>query len=159
MTSIELQTHITAPIEICFNLSRSVELHKISTSKTHETVVAGRPAGLFQKGDTVTWRARHFGIYQTLQMEISQMLFPYSFEDRMVKGIFKSICHNHYFSSDNNVTTMRDVFQYQVPLGVLGRLFNFLVLESYMTRLLTERNSIIKEYAETGKWRGMFDVL
>src|SRR4051794_28248245 len=152
MGFIELITQVNAPVEICFNLSRSAELHMISTSKTNERVVEGRSTGLFEKGETVTWRAKHFGVFQTLQMEISEMEFPFSFEDRMVKGIFKSICHNHYFTFDRGYTLMKDRFQYEVPFAVLGKIFDQTILKPYLTNLLNERNRVIKEYAESGKW-------
>ncbi|MEZ4309047.1 MAG: hypothetical protein R3F14_13500 [Polyangiaceae bacterium] len=48
---------------------------------------------------------------------------------------------------------MRDVFDYDSPLGPLGRLANMLFLERYMRRLLVERNRIVKEVAESDQWR------
>ncbi|GEO11119.1 SRPBCC family protein [Segetibacter aerophilus] len=158
MTTIELYTYIKAPITVCFNLSRSAELHMISTSKTDEKVIAGRSSGLFEKGDTVTWKARHFGVYHTLQMEISALSFPYSFEDRMVRGPFKSICHNHHFQEANGLTVMKDVFQYEVPFSLFGQLFNQMILRKHMRNLLEERNRTIKEYAESNRWREVLPV-
>jgi ligand-binding SRPBCC domain-containing protein len=157
MTIIQLETTIDAPIEICFNLSRSAELHMISTSKTNEYVVNGRNTGLFELNDTVTWRARHFGIFQTLGMKITEMNFPYSFEDRMLNGAFKSICHKHSFKTIEDGTLMTDTFMYEVPFGAFGSLFDKIILKSYMTKLLKERNEVIKNYAETGKGRELFD--
>ncbi|MGN6440085.1 MAG: SRPBCC family protein [Agriterribacter sp.] len=153
MPRIELTTFINAPMQVCFDLSRSAELHMESTSHTNETVVKGRSKGLFEKHDTVTWRAKHFGIYQQLEMEISEMDYPFSFEDRMVKGIFKSITHRHIFSKKNGMTEMTDIFVYEVPFGLFGKLFDRIVLRRYMKGLLTKRNDCIKVYAETGKWK------
>jgi hypothetical protein len=48
---------------------------------------------------------------------------------------------------------MKDVFEFGAPLGLLGRLANKLVLTKYLTRFLVERNDLIKEYAETEKWK------
>jgi hypothetical protein len=45
---------------------------------------------------------------------------------------------------------MKDVFDFESPLGVLGKLANVLFLKSYMTKLLVERNRVIKEVAENG---------
>ena len=98
MTSIALETIINAPIEICFDLSRSIELHQISTAATDERAIKGKLTGLCEIDDTVTWRAKHFGFYHQLTMEISKMEIPVYFEDRMRKGIFKSIRHEHFFS-------------------------------------------------------------
>ncbi len=158
MPMIHLITHINAPIQMCFDLSRSCELHKISTAHTHEQSIEGRGEGLFELGDRVTWKAKHFGVYQKLAMEISAMDYPYSFEDRMIKGIFKSIVHRHYFKDEGEYTVMEDKFLYDVPGGIAGKLFDKLVLKAYMTRLLSIRNAIIKDYAETGRWKEIIQL-
>ncbi len=41
MPSIELTTHIKSDIQTCFNLSRSIDLHKLSTAKTNEKAIRG----------------------------------------------------------------------------------------------------------------------
>ncbi len=72
MPTITLTTPITsAPIERCFLLSLSVDLHTISTKKTNERAIAGVTSGLMKLNDTVTWRAKHFGIYQNLTSKIT----------------------------------------------------------------------------------------
>ena len=152
MSLINLTTTIAAPIQICFDLSRSVELHQISTSRTNEKAIAGRTSGLCNKGDTITWRAKHLGIYQTLTVEITKLHFPVFFEDKMKRGAFKSFTHQHSFEEMNGITTMKDIFVYEVPYGPVGKIFNKLFLEKYMTRLLIERNKTIKMYAELGRW-------
>lgn len=48
---------------------------------------------------------------------------------------------------------MQDVFDFKSPFGWVGKMFNHLILEKYMTHLLTKRNQIIKEFAENGKWK------
>lgn len=158
MPVIKLSTNILASVEICFNLSRCVELHKISTSHTNETVIAGRTTGLFEKGDTVKWRAKHFGVYQQLEMKITEMDFPVYFEDCMLKGIFKSITHKHYFIQEGNTTIMQDEFAYETPFGFIGSLFDALILKKYMTTLLTKRNQTIPTFAENGEWKLLFNV-
>src|SRR5437879_572270 len=106
MPVIILNSSIQAPIQICFDLSRSVELHQISTAYTNEKAIAGRTSGLCNRGDTITWRARHLGVYQKLTVEIIKLDFPVFFEDRMKKGAFKSFSHRHYFTETNGVTSM-----------------------------------------------------
>lgn len=148
MTSIQLHTKIRAPVKVCFDLSRNIELHQISTASTNEKAIGGRLTGLCEKGDTVTWRAKHFGIYQQLTMQITEMLVPIYFEDKMIKGAFKSIQHRHYFSESDGDTSMTDIFDYEVPFLFIGTIFNKLILKKYMTDLLLKRNEIIKEFAE-----------
>jgi ligand-binding SRPBCC domain-containing protein len=157
MPLVELLTEINAPIQICFDLSRSVELHEESTSHTNEKAISGRVKGLFEKGDTVTWRAKHFGIYQYLSVRISEMKRPFFFEDRMDRGAFKSIWHKHYFIEQEGITIMKDQFHYEVPYGIIGKVFDILVLKGYMRKLLIKRNDTIKHIAENGNYIHLFN--
>ncbi|WP_187261935.1 SRPBCC family protein [Pontibacter beigongshangensis] len=156
MPLITQQFIVNAPIEICFDLSRSIELHVISTRHTGERAIAGVTTGLIGLHETVTWRARHFGIWQTLTSKITAYNRPYYFADEMVSGIFKSFRHQHLFEQVAGGTRMTDIFDFTSPLGLLGSLADKLLLEHYMTRLLRKRNQVIKEYAETGKWHEVF---
>lgn len=113
MPFIQLKTHIKAPVEIVFNLSRSIDLHKLSTGKTNEEAIAGTTSGLIGLNETVTWRAKHFGIYQILTSRITHLKEPEYFVDEMVEGIFKSIYHEHRFKTTEKGTEMIDKFYYK----------------------------------------------
>lgn len=147
-TEIVLLTSIKAPIQIVFDCARSIDIHQLSTAKTNEKAIAGRTSGLCELGDEVTWRAKHFGIYQTLSSKITKLKAPFYFQDCMVKGAFSFIKHDHFFEETNGVTEMKDVFTYGVPYGIFGKLFNKLILKNYMLDLIMERNRVIKEVAE-----------
>lgn len=148
MTKIELLTTINAPIERCFDTARNIDVHVESTKHTGEQAIAGRTSGLIELGETVTWRAKHFGIWQTLSSKVTELSYPSFFADEMVKGAFRSFRHEHYFNGDNRQTIMRDVFVFESPLGLLGKLANALFLTKYMTDLLMKRNLVIKKVAE-----------
>jgi ligand-binding SRPBCC domain-containing protein len=147
MPTIKLITIINAPITICFDLARSIDLHLESTAQTGETAIAGKTSGLINLNETVTWRARHFFVWQTLTSKITQMEARAFFADEMLQGAFKSFRHEHYFVTRGEGTVMTDVFIYQSPLGILGKLADMLFLKRYMTQLLTSRNEVIKQHA------------
>ena len=149
MPSIVIETYIHVPIERCFDLSRSVDLHTDSMKHTGEKAIAGRTGGLIDLGETVTWEAKHFGIRQTLTSKITEFDYPNYFVDEMVSGAFKSFRHEHRFVRQGGETQMTDIFSFESPLGLLGRLANVLFLKSYMKRLLQKRNEIIKQVAES----------
>ncbi len=153
MPRIELKTEIKAAIEIVFDLSRSIDLHKISTAQTNEKAIAGKTSGLIGMNESVTWRAKHFGIYQNLTSKITKYDRPKFFTDEMVKGAFREFKHEHHFAEDNGFTIMSDIFDYKSPLGILGKIADKIFLKKYMTDLLTERNRIVKEFAESDKWK------
>lgn len=153
MPRIELRTDIKATIETVFDLSRSIDLHKISTEQTNEEAIAGKTSGLIGLNESVTWRAKHFGIYQNLTSRITEFERPNYFADEMEQGAFQEFKHEHHFSVLNGETQMIDVFTYKSPFGVFGSLVDKLFLKKYMTKLLTQRNRIVKEFAESGKWK------
>lgn len=153
MPLIELTTIINAPIERCFDLARSIDLHKLSTAGTQEEAIAGVTSGLIGKGQRVTWQAKHFGIRQTLTSEITHFEYPYHFRDVMIRGAFKQINHDHLFQGLEHHTVMTDKFYFESPGGIIGRMFNNLVLTNYLRKILIKRNRFIKEIAEGDRWK------
>ena len=157
MTSIHLTTFIAAPVERVFDLSRSINLHQISTATTYERAVAGVITGLINENETVTWEAKHLFKKRQFTSRISVMKTPLYFIDEMIKGDFKNYKHEHHFRSVNNGTIMIDQVNFESPYGVIGRWVNSFYLKNYMEKLLTSRNKVIKEYAETEKWKAILN--
>lgn len=157
MPRIYLETRISAPVGIVFDLSRSIDLHKISTEHTKEEAIAGKTSGLIALGETVTWRAKHLGFTQNLTSKITDFNSPFFFADEMAQGAFKEFRHEHHFECHENTTLMIDVFTYQSPLGFFGKLADFVFLKKYLSNLLERRNLIIKDFAETEKWQKVLE--
>jgi ligand-binding SRPBCC domain-containing protein len=148
MPKIRLETLIHAPLELCFDLSRDVDVHMASTSHTRERAVAGITSGMMNLNDTVTWEGKHLGVLQRLTSKITRFDRPHLFADEMQRGAFKLWRHTHTFVPIEEGTLMIDEVYYESPLGPLGRLADLLFLEKYMTRLLIMRNNHIKRVAE-----------
>ena len=148
MPKIILKTIIKSDKNTVFDLSRSVDLHLLSTKKTNEKAISGKTSGLMEFNDTVTWRAKHLGFYQNLTTRITEYDKPNYFADEMVKGAFKNFKHEHIFETIEQETLMTDVFTYQSPFWMVGKLADFIFLKKYMTKFLIERNSLIKHFAE-----------
>ncbi len=153
MPIIKIETEINAPIERVFDLARCIDLHTESLSKTKEKAVAGVTKGLINEGETVTWEAIHFGFKQKLTSKITIFERPHHFRDSMVKGAFERFDHDHFFEMKDSQTIMKDVFDYDSPLGILGTIADVLFLENYMTKLLKSRNALIKTVAESDDWK------
>ncbi|WP_298827946.1 SRPBCC family protein [uncultured Planococcus sp.] len=148
MPIITHEIYIQAPIRVCFDLARNVEIHTRTTAKTKERAVAGVTEGLMEQGDSVTWEATHFGVKQKLTAKIIEMEKPYQFIDEMVKGAFHSFTHTHEFIEKDNGTIMRDRFVYRSPLGFLGIVADKLFLEAYMRSFIVNRAIELKKIAE-----------
>lgn len=148
MPTIILKTSINAPIERCFDLARSIDLHVQSMQSSGEKAIAGKRAGLIDLHESVTWRAKHFGIPFEMTNKISTMEYPTRFVDEMVKGPFKKLHHQYQFKIIGPQTEMTDVFEFQAPFGLLGRLVEKIFLKNYMLKLIEKRNKVIKFQAE-----------
>jgi ligand-binding SRPBCC domain-containing protein len=150
---IQLTTAIAAPVERCFDLARSIDLHMASTDWTGERAIAGVTAGLIGLGQEVTWSGRHFGFRIIHTSRITALEFPSYFQDSMVRGKFSRFCHDHYFETRESKTLMKDVMEFEAPLGLLGWSAEKLLLERHMRRLLERRNRCIQRTAESESWK------
>jgi ligand-binding SRPBCC domain-containing protein len=156
MVTIDERTAIRAPIERCFDLARSVEVHLAGNIHCVEAAVAtaGVTTGLIGIGQRVNWRAKHFGVWQNLTSEITAVDRPGYFQDTMIEGAFRFMQHDHFFRAlSPDETEMRDVFRFAAPLPLLGRLAEIALLRRYMRALLRERNAVVKEIAESAAWQ------
>jgi ligand-binding SRPBCC domain-containing protein len=153
VSTIHLVTAIRAPIERCFDLSRSIDLHVASTAHTGERAIAGKVRGLIDLDEEVTWRARHFGVVQDLTSRVTALTRPSHFRDEMVHGIFRSMVHDHGFEERGEVTVMTDTFAFACPLGPLGWIADKVAVRAHLAHLLAARNRVIKEACESDAWR------
>ena len=84
-------------------------------------------SGLIGMGQRVTWRAKHFGRWQSLTSEITAMDRPNYFQDAMIEGAFRFMKHDHIFRPlSAGETEMKDVFSFAAPVPVVGRLVEIL---------------------------------
>ena len=157
MPKIHLTSFIAAPIERVFDLSRSINLHRISTASTNEKAIDGVMNGLINKDETVTWQAKHLFKTRLFTAKITAMKSPDFFIDEMIKGDFKSFHHEHHFKVAENGTIMIDLLNFETPYGTFGKIINTLFLKSYLENFLIKRNEVIKEYAETQKWKAILN--
>jgi ligand-binding SRPBCC domain-containing protein len=153
MPTIHLTTFIAAPVQVVFDLSRHIDVHKRSMANFKEEAVAGTRFGLIEEGETVTWKAKHFFKTRFLRVKITEMEKPDRFTDEQLSGNFKMMKHEHHFKSCDNGTIMIDLLEYEVPYGWLGKIFDKFYLYKYILRLLHQRNKTIREYGESDKWR------
>jgi len=156
MVILEEVTVIRATIGRCFDLACSVEVHLAGNVHWGETARAtgGLTSGLAGMGQRVVWRARHFGVLQSLCTEITAFDRPSYFQDTMLHGSFRFMQHDHFFrSTEEGETSMTDVLRFAAPVAVLGRLAEVAVLRRYMRNLLRERTVVLRQIAQSDEWR------
>jgi len=150
MQIIIVETYVKASLEQCFDAARDIELHqKTVWPHTHEEAIAGITRGLIELDQTVTFRATHFAIRQTLTSKITDFHRPYRFTDSMQKGAFKYLKHIHEFEEQVDGTLMKDTLQFQSPYGFIGLIFDALILNPYMKKFIIDRNQQLKIILES----------
>ena len=103
--------------------------------------------------ESVTWKARHFRLWQKLTSKITAFKRPDYFSNEMVKESFQLEYHFVEIAKEDGITEMLDKSSYESPLGILGNPANKLFLKKYMTDLLDKKNQMIKEVAESDQWK------
>jgi len=163
MIHLEETTIVNAPILRCFDLSRSVEVHLVANVHCGEQAVAagGVTSGLVGLSQQVTWRAKHFGVWQNLTSQTTALESPSYFQVTMIRGIFRSMQAEHLFRIlPSSATEMKDIFSIAAPVPLLGWLAETLFLRRYMLALLRERNAVIKRIAESpSDWQQYLETL
>lgn len=150
MVEVKTQIEIAAPIQICFDLARDIDIHTQTVWKyTKERAIQGVTSGPIGYGQTVTFEATHLGVRQTLTSRITDFNEPFLFVDEMQKGAFKRLRHIHEFEQNGELTIMKDILIFEAPYGVIGWIVDRLVLKRYMRRFLEHRNEELKRIAES----------
>lgn len=148
-----MATWINAPVERCFLLSLSIDLHVASVRVTRKKVKGRVRTGLISEGETVTFRGRPFGVLGHTS-RIDQMR-PYSyFRDVMIAGPFRHFVHEHHFAAMDDGTRIRDEVRFASRWGPLGRILARRRLKAF----LMERGAVIKRVAESDEWRRYLDT-
>jgi len=149
LTSIVIETFIDASPQVCFDAARDVSAHADSAAFSGERIVApGRLEGLLELGDTVTFEGKHFGLRQRFTAKIVEVERPRYFVDEMIAGAFKSMRHVHEFQPRDDGTLMRDLLEWQSPLGILGRIADRLFLERHMQWFVRTKQLRLKAIIE-----------
>lgn len=137
----ELVVHTRAAVapEVLFDASLDIDAHVASMSDSGERAIGGVTSGRIGLGESVTWRARHFGVWFTMTSRITALDRPDRFVDEQVRGPFRSFRHEHTFARTEGGTLMTDTLTVASP--VFGRLAERLVLVPYLRRLIRQRNA------------------
>lgn len=80
---------------------------------------------------------------------------PHFFADRQVSGPFARWYHRHEFLDDGQGgTILRDVVDYEPPLGMLGRIFGAAFVEAKLEKMFDYRHETTRKIVEAGDFPG-----
>ena len=143
--SFECVTSSTRSAHEMFDLARDIDVHTASQSDSGERATGGVTGGLIGLGETVTWKARHFGLPLSLTSRVTEFDAPHRFVDEQTRGPFNVFRHEHVFEPTASGSVMIDRVQFTAPFGLLGRIVERVVLKRYLMRLIENRGEYLAQ--------------
>jgi ligand-binding SRPBCC domain-containing protein len=138
-STFRIVTEAAVDVQALFDVSLDIDAHVSSMSQSGERAIGGTTSGRIGLGQTVTWRARHFGVWFTMTSKITSLDEPTGFVDEQVRGPFRTFIHVHRFEPSAEGCRMTDTITVGSP--VFGRLAERLVLVPYLRYLTKKRNT------------------
>lgn len=157
MTNIHLTTFILAPAERVFDLCRNTTVYKAVLKGRKEGFSSGAGSSLIASGETITLNAKHLGKTRIMTARLIEMERPMKFAEEQVKGDLKSFRLESHFKQVENGTILINILTFEGPRDFLGSLIGRFFLKSYLEKFLLKRNEVIKQYAETEKWKAVLN--
>jgi ligand-binding SRPBCC domain-containing protein len=155
MPRIHTTTFIAAPVERVFDLSRHIALYKLIFQSRKEKLSSGAASTLVGKNETITIIAKHAGKSRMSMQKITTFQRPTLFVEEQVKGDLQSYKHEHHFKAVQNGTIVIDILEFGIPKDIIGKIFGKVYFKKYLEELLRKRTELIRNYAETEKWRAV----
>jgi ligand-binding SRPBCC domain-containing protein len=115
-----------------------------------ETEIVRPPASL-EVGTRVVLRVKVGPFWQTMVAEHVEYEPGRMFADRLVEGPFAKWLHRHIVTPrGDHECVLTDDIEYELPLGVLGRVFGGWFARKNLERLFEYRHQVTREACEQG---------
>lgn len=96
------------------------------------------------EGTMIRYRLKLHGLPIHWKTEIRKWRAPHRFVDVQRRGPYRLWHHTHVFEEHGGRTKMIDVVRYRLPLGVLGKLVNALMVRRDVERIFDYRRGEIE---------------
>lgn len=126
--------------------SNPANLSKITPAQMDFKVVTKGLPQHIHNGLTIDYVVRPLaGVPLKWLSQISSVNAPHSFVDEQLKGPYAYWHHEHTFEEKGGKVLMKDKVTYAVPLGLLGRLANALIVRRKLEQIFDYRTKKILE--------------
>ena len=139
---------IAAPAETVFAFHERKDAFALLQPPWQKTEIVQPPASL-AIGTRVILRTKVGPIWQTIEAEHIAYESGRMFADRMVKGPFASWVHRHVVTpKGERASILTDDIEYELPLGLIGRIFGGPFAKHELERLFTYRHDVTRDRCE-----------
>lgn len=84
----------------------------------------------------------------TWEVQIAKIDKPNILIDIALKSPFKYWKHSHIFTQRGNICELKDVVEYELPFGIIGKLFDFFI-QNELKKMFDFRHKITKEILDS----------
>ena len=133
--------------EVFAFFERAENLEQITPAFLHFSITTPLPIEM-KTGARIEYRLRLFGIPIRWRTRIDIYEPDIRFVDLQVRGPYRFWRHLHTFEETPEGTLMRDVVDYEIPLGPLGELAGRLFVRRTLSRIFDYRSRRIAEIFE-----------
>ncbi len=159
MTTLRDYVDVTAERELCFDLVRSVDAHRLAVPGIRARAEDGRTTGLSGYGDSTLWSAVYFGIRWRLWAEVQLYEWPSMFTDGGSSWLLEKFRHRYVLAEmPGGITRIQDQFTFALRQFPGMALFERYLLQPELAKALRVRLQSIKTMAETNLWREILEI-
>lgn len=146
MQRISAETWINASLEECWDFfSNPNNLLKLTPADMKMQVKTEIPAKMYA-GMIISYKvAPLFGIPLSWTSRINQVKEGHYFTDDMIEGPFAIWHHQHFFEEQDGGTLVKDIVDYKAPLGIIGQLFEPILVKPRVKAIFAHREKVIRE--------------
>lgn len=148
MISLKHSVPVRASLERCFDLTRSIDVHRQTGTLISARVEAGKAEGLSELGDSTTWSARFYGLRFRMTTVVYAMDAPHSFAEYSTDGLFRFFGHRYSFERQGDVTLVTDELAFRSPVYPIGFLVDSALLRPKLEAVQIHRLQMIASLAQ-----------
>lgn len=137
---------IPQPLNEVFNFFAKAEnLEAITPSWLRFRIRTPLPLEM-QQGTVIAYSIRWRWIPLRWSSIIKEWNPPHSFVDEQIKGPYKKWLHCHQFEAQSGGTLVRDIVDYEIPFGILGRWLHRQLIRSDLEAIFEYRSRRVADY-------------
>jgi len=141
---LERQQLIAAPREQVFEFfSKAENLEKLTPPFLRFRILTSLPIEM-KRDQLIEYRIGLGGVPMKWLTRISEWQPPQRFVDEQRHGPYRYWHHSHEFEEADSGTSMRDVVEYELPLGPLGQLAHALLVQRLLQRIFDYREQAVR---------------
>jgi ligand-binding SRPBCC domain-containing protein len=141
---LEREQVIPAPRALVFQFfSKAENLEKLTPPFLKFEILSPLPIEM-KRGQFIEYRIGLGGVPMNWLTEVSEWTPPQRFVDEQLRGPYRYWHHTHEFHETEAGTLMRDVVEYELPLGPLGRLAHTALVQRTLQRIFDYRKQAVE---------------